>query len=417
MLSTDICIVGAGPAGAGAALKLSYLGIPSILLDKATFPRDKVCGDAISGKVTMQLQRLDPAMHDRFQALASNIDVWGIRFVPPNGKEVNIPFYGGSTEDRGPAPGHVNKRISFDNFLIDEIRKRDNIDLREATEVVGYEQLTDGWKVLLANGEQIKCRVLLSADGAHSRFSRYFAKQDKDNAHHAAAVRAYYQGVRGFQPEAQLIEFYFLPEINPGYFWIFPLPNGEANVGLGVRSDFIKKRRLNLKALLEEAISTTPELQERFANAKLMGKVVGYGLPLGSKKRRLSGHHYMLLGDAGYLVDPLTGEGIGNAFYSGFIAAEQAQQCLKNNRFDAKYMHAYDVRIDRVLRSEMRLSYRLQQLMRYTFFTNLISSIIRKNERFIELLRQMYSDSELRKDLIKPWFWFKLWWQKANTVK
>ena len=66
MIQADVCIVGAGPGGAATALKLSYLGIPSILIDKATFPRDKVCGDAISGKVTTLMSRLDPDMLKRF---------------------------------------------------------------------------------------------------------------------------------------------------------------------------------------------------------------------------------------------------------------------------------------------------------------------------------------------------------------
>ena len=75
MIETDVCIVGAGPGGAAAALKLSYLGIPCLILDKATFPRDKVCGDTVSGKVTTLLGRLDPAMLNRFRRQVSNIDV------------------------------------------------------------------------------------------------------------------------------------------------------------------------------------------------------------------------------------------------------------------------------------------------------------------------------------------------------
>ena len=82
---------------------------------------------------------------------------------------------------------------------------------------------------------------------------------------------------------------------------------------------------------------------------------------LDQKSVKLSGDHYMLVGDAAHLIDPLTGEGIGNAFYSGFIAAEQAIECLKANNFSTTFLTAYDKRIRRVLGSEMKLSYRIQR--------------------------------------------------------
>ena len=117
----------------------------------------------------------------------------------------------------------------------------------------------------------------------------------------------------------------------------------------------------------------------------------------------------MLLGDAGHLIDPLTGEGIGNAFYSGFIAAEQVVQCLEDQRYDAAYLKAYDARVDRVLRAEMRLSYQLQRIMQVQWLTNMITGFIASNPKIIELLCRMYTDFDLRKQLVRPWFWLKMW--------
>lgn len=408
MIETEVCIVGAGPGGASAALKLSYLGIPCLLLDKARFPRDKVCGDAVSGKVTLLLSRLDPAMLRRFRQQVTNIDVWGIRFIPPNGRELQIPFKIDYDKGVDEAPGYVMRRTDFDNFLIDEVNQRANIDFREGTEVKQYERSDNGWNLTTAAGEQISCRILLVADGAYSYFSRHIAGHAKENAHYAAALRAYYKGVTGFHHD-NFIELHFLPELNPGYFWIFPLPDGRANVGLGMRSDFVQKRRLNLRQVMEEVFENHPDIAARFEGAELEDKIVGYGLPLGSKQRSLSGDNYMLLGDAGHLIDPLSGEGIGNAFYSGFIAAEQVQQCLQEQRFDAEYLKAYDVRVDRVLRVEMRLSYQLQRIMQIQWLTNLITSFIANNPRVIELLCRMYTDFDLRKQLVRPWFWLKMW--------
>ncbi|NJC27283.1 NAD(P)/FAD-dependent oxidoreductase [Neolewinella antarctica] len=412
---TPIVIIGAGPAGAATALRLSYLNIPSVLIDKSDFPRDKICGDAISGKVPTLLNRLDPAIMDRFRKRFSPIDVWGIRFFPPSKKLIELPFKVGYERVPDAAPGYVSKREDFDMFLIEEVRRRENIELHLNTNVTKWQKTDGGYTIETKDGKKSwDCRLLVDAAGAHSRFSRKEAKQEVDHDHHAAAVRAYYKGVTGFHKD-NFIELHFLDKYNPGYFWIFPLPNGQANVGLGMRSDIVKRKQVNLREALDEIIAS-PEFCERFADAEQVDPTKGYGLPLGSKDRVLSGDNYLLTGDAGHLIDPLTGEGIGNAVYSGFIAAELAENCLKENRFDAEYLKAYDVRIERVLRTELRLSYRMQQIMQHKWLTNLLTGIVAANPKIIELLCRMYTDFELRKQLVKPTFWWKLFRAKSGKM-
>ncbi|MBC6995603.1 NAD(P)/FAD-dependent oxidoreductase [Neolewinella lacunae] len=411
---TNIAIIGAGPAGAATALRLSYLGIPCVLIDKAGFPRDKICGDALSGKVPTLLNRLDPAIMDRFRQRFRPVDVWGIRFYPPSKKLIELPFKVGYERIPDEAPGYVAKRLDFDAFLIEEVRRRPNIELHLNTEISSYEKTPTGYRIQAKDGGPAwECRLLIDASGAHSRFSRKEAGQEVDHDHYAAAVRAYYRGVTGFHPD-NFIELHFLEKYNPGYFWIFPLPGGQANVGLGMRSDIVKKKKINLREALDEIIAS-PDFAPRFANAEQIDPTAGYGLPLGSKERTLSGDNYLLTGDAGHLIDPLTGEGIGNATYSGFIAAELAEKCLAENRFDAAFLAAYDVRIARVLRTELRLSYRMQQIMQIKWLTNLLTGIVAANPKVIEVLCRMYTDFELRKQIVKPLFWWKLF--RAKTGK
>lgn len=413
MIQTNACIIGAGPGGAATALKLSYLGIPCVLIDKARFPRDKVCGDAISGKVTTLLNRLDPEILTRFNAEPMQVDVWGIKFVSPSMRELDIPFKPNYVRQAANAPGYVSKRLDFDNFLIEEVKRRDNIAFYEETEITEYERSARGWQVRSKDGQlRVDTRMLIVANGAYAAFSRHQAGLQKDNRHYAAAVRAYYQDVAALDQD-NFIELHFVKSLTPGYFWIFPLPNGQANVGLGMRSDILSRRKLNLKAELPQLLNEHPKLRKRFRNAKLVGDIKGFGLPLGSKKRVISGDHYMLVGDAGHLVDPLTGEGIGNAFYSGFIAAEQLQDCLAKNDFSAEILRAYDKRVDRVLGSEMRLSYRLQKMLMYPFLVNLLANIIAGNEKLLHVLSGMYNDFDLREKLVKPWFWLKMFFKKS----
>lgn len=413
--ATPIVIVGAGPAGAATALRLSYLDIPCVLIDKATFPRDKICGDALSGKVPTLLNRLDPAIMDRFRKRFTPIDVWGIRFYPPSKKLIELPFKVGYERVPDEAPGYVSKRMDFDAFLIEEVQRRENIELHLGTEIGDWEKSPEGYRVMTKDGnQQWECRLLIDAMGAHSKFSRQEAGQEVDHDHYAAAVRAYYKGITGFHPD-NFIELHFLEKYNPGYFWIFPLPNGEANIGLGMRSDIVKKKKVNLRKALDEIVAS-PEFRERFTEAEQIDPTAGYGLPLGSKERVLSGDNYLLVGDAGHLIDPLTGEGIGNATYSGFIAAELAEKCLAENRFDAEFLAAYDVRVARVLRTELRLSYRMQQIMQIKWLTNFLTGIVAANPKVIEVLCRMYTDFELRKQLVKPMFWWKLFRAKSGKM-
>ncbi len=403
---TPVCIVGAGPAGTSAALKLAYHGIPSILIDKAVFPRDKVCGDAISGKVTTLLNRLDPRIIQRFEGQPVKTDIWGLRFYAPNGIPMEIAFRAMPDSDLPGAPGYVSRRWDFDYFLVREVQRRPEVQVLLGRAVEGYERDARGWVVCLSGGDRVRCRLLLVADGAHSHFSRHVAGLLVDKRHYAGAVRAYYRGVEGTEGSS-FIELHFLEELTPGYFWIFPLPGGAANVGLGMRSDYIGRRRVHLRKAFEEVVGRHPVLARRFVRAERVGPLQGYGLPLGSGCRRRSGPHYMLLGDAAHLVDPLTGEGIGNAFYSGFIAADQAQACLAADNFSASFMQAYDRRIDRVLGGELRLSYQLQRLARYPAVVNVLARIIHGNRGLVDAISRMYTDFEYRKQLVNPLFWLR----------
>ena len=163
--------------------------------------------------------------------------------------------------------------------------------------------------------------MIIGADGAHSVVAKYLGTTTIERKHHSAGLRVYYENITSFHPD-RYIELYFFNEILPGYLWIFPLPDNKANVGIGMLSDTITKKKINLRETLEKLMRTHPALKERFQYARPLETVKGFGLPLGSKQRKISGDRILLAGDAASLIDPFSGEGIGNAIRSGRVAAE-----------------------------------------------------------------------------------------------
>ena len=402
---SEVLVLGAGPAGAAAAWRLAKGGQACTIVDKATFPRDKICGDALSGKVTTLLRRLDPESVKRLVATRAVEPVNGIRFGAPNGKLIEIPFSALGPVDPGQSPGFVSRRMDFDEFMVDELRRHDGVDLHLGVDVARIERDGEAWRLTSRDGAWAHtCRLLLVADGAQSKFAREVAGLDKRPAHHAGAVRAYMRGVTGYHPDGY-IELHFLREYLPGYFWTFPLPGGYSNVGLGMRTDKLKRRGISLREEVMRVVESHPLLRDRYAEAELEERVVGYPLPLGSKLRRASGDAYLVLGDAGHMIDPLTGEGIGNGMYAGIIAAEQALVSLRENDLSAAGLSDYDVRIRRVLGAEMEVSYKIQKSLGYPWIVNALANIIHGNPNAIRVLSRMYTDLELRAKIYRPTFW------------
>jgi geranylgeranyl reductase family protein len=402
MINTQVCIIGAGPAGTMAALRLAKEGIPFVILDKDTFPREKICGDALSGKVPHIIRRLSPDILQRLEERCKPLHSHGIRFVAPGGHVFDVPFIKDYDPKQHPVPGYTVKRELFDDFLIEEVRKVAGNNLMIGQKVLSAKSLNNGF-IVTAEKEMINSRILIDASGAKQSFSTDYTKPQALPKKTALAVRAYYEGVSGFHAR-NFIELYFLEEALPGYFWIFPLPEGMVNVGLGIRKDVVVKKKIKLSALMEEIITSHPLVAPRFIGARKISNAAAYHLPLGNPRFRISGSSYMLAGDAAHLVDPLTGEGVGNALYSGYIAAEQAISCLKEGRFDDSFMKAYDKRIKRVLGKEMKISANFQSLLKFKNMVKLIAKKADGNKHIPGLMSSMFTDLDHRKKLLNPIF-------------
>ena len=407
MQKTDVCIVGAGPSGTIAALFLAKFGINCTLVDKAIFPRDKICGDGISGWVVTILNELDKDLLNRLTKQPFLLPSFGIRLVAPNHKSLDLPFLEDNSTGSDIPPGFIGKRFDFDNFLIDEVKTKKEIELLENTEIIGYSKEKDGIRLRTSDETEIYSRIVLFSNGANSKFMQDPGGIYKSKSHIMTGLKSYYSGVTGFH-EQNYVELHFLKDILPGYFWIFPLPNGLANVGIGLDQERIKKKKLNLKNIMLEAIETVPYLKERFKDAEMVSRIQAFGLPLWDGKRFISGNHYILTGDAASLIDPVTGEGMGHAAISGMYAAEQCKRSLESNDFSANFMRNYDKQVYNRIGKELKISSKIVHFIKYPWLFNMVVNKANNSSLLKEKLTLAMTDLEVRKELNNPLLYLKI---------
>lgn len=409
-LKAPVIIVGAGPAGAGTSIYLSKAGIPHIIIEKETFPRDKVCGDGCSGKTAFVLRKANPSwLHEIYRQEADYLPSKGIIFVAPNGKPLTIP-YGEHKIPGEPAPGFTATRLKFDNFLFSKLDKNYATIFQKAS-IQSVERNGNKVTVIFVQDGttyEAEADMIVGADGDKSIVRKTLLNAHASPKAYTVGLRAYYSGVTEMHKE-NYIELHFLPELLPGYFWIFPLPNGMANVGVGILSERIRTKKINLREQMLRAIEVNPTISHRFKNAKLEGKIQGWGLPMCIEQLPVSGDHFLLTGDAASLVDPFSGEGIGNALYSGMVAAEAIQQSLEQKRFDASFLKEhYDDSLYRRLAAELKISKAMQRLCNYPWIFNFVANKASKSPSLSNTISNMFTDLDLRDKIRKPSFYLKI---------
>ncbi|HID39941.1 MAG TPA: geranylgeranyl reductase family protein [Calditrichaeota bacterium] len=400
----DLIIVGAGPAGSGTALYAAQNGLSVLLLDKAQFPRDKICGDAISGKSMMVLKELG-LLEEAKKLPSAYID--SVIFGSPTFKTVQIALQ--ANKKKGLPPGLVIRREIFDAFLFDNASKavetvKENFEVNALVPTDGKVSGVLGKDLNNGVTLQFKGKIIIGADGFNSIVARSTQCFDNNPEHWVVALRQYYKNVKGLDKQ---VELHYLDEVQPGYLWIFPAGNGWANVGVGMLQDTLKRHNINLKRILKEAIEN-PVFRDRFAEAKAVEKPRGWNLPVGSLHRKNHGHGFMLLGDAAGLIDPFTGEGIGNALFSAKIAAQTAREAVNANDFSENFLSRYDQELWNALGNELALSSKLQRIGRNRFLLNMVINKASRNKEIREIISGMMADQVPKTKLTNPLFYLRV---------
>ena len=309
--TVDVAVVGAGPAGAAAALAARRAGASVLLLDKADFPRDKPCGDGIAADAVDVLAGLGvTGVTDGYPAVER------LRLIAPGGAEVARPL---------PRPAHTVPRRVFDERLV-RAAVAQGAELRRHT-VRTVRPEPDG--VLL--DDRIRARVVIGADGAGSVVRRALGHPVNPDGHLAIAIRGYAPAVG----HEQLIRT--TSARWPAYAWSFPIGDGSANVGYG---ETLRGTPLTKAYLLER-------LAELLPGGPPTG-VRAHHLPLSTHRPPPGRGPVLLAGDALSLINPFTGEGIFYAVLSGALAGAAA--AAGPDRAAARYAAAFRSRLGRHLR-------------------------------------------------------------------
>lgn len=401
----DVIIVGGGPAGTTAALYAQRQGLSAILLEKEKFPRDKICGEALSGKTVTLLREL--GLHDEVAQLPGII-INRILFGSPDHTNLIIDLRNSALNQI--PDGFVIRRTIFDHFMfrkaqaaIDECHDGFAVTdiLVEDGKVYGVRGHGEGSQTEI----EYRANLVIGADGYKSIVLRKLGHYKHEADHICVALRQYHRNVGGLTDQ---IELHYVDEVIPGYFWIFPLEDGYANVGIGMLHRHMKDYKVDLKAALQAAIDS-PAFRGRFAEAEVLEEPVGWNLPIGSKRRVMSGDGFMLLGDAAGLVDPFTGEGIGNAFFSAKYAMEAARLAKESGDYSAAFLKKnYDKVVWDTVGPELRLSRRLQKIGQYRFLLNFVIRKAAGNKELANLIAGMIANEVPKEKLTNPFFYLKL---------
>ncbi|OKH77357.1 menaquinone reductase [Mycolicibacterium sp.] len=311
-IKSDVVVVGAGPAGSAAAAWAARAGHEVTVIDAAQFPRDKACGDGLTPRAVAELERLGMGPW-----LDTRIRHHGLR-MSGFGADVEVPWPGPSF----PSTSSAVPRTELDD-RIRSVAADDGAKMLLGVKAVDARHDSAGRveSVLLDDGGAVRCKTLIVADGARSTLGRVLGRTWHKETVYGVAIRGYITTPRADEPWITSHLELRSPEgqVLPGYGWIFPLGNGEVNIGVGALATAKRPADAALRPLMSYYTSLRRE-EWGFTGEPRAG--LSALLPMGGAVSGVAGPNWMLIGDAAACVNPLNGEGIDYGLETGRLAAE-----------------------------------------------------------------------------------------------
>jgi geranylgeranyl reductase family protein len=312
---TDVLVVGAGPAGSAAAAWAARGGADVVLADAAVFPRDKTCGDGLTPRAMGELDQLGLGNWVRSKGRNRGLRAAGF------GQELLLPWPGGSLPDHGGAV----PRTELDARIRD-VALESGAQSLEGARAVDVER--DGDRVSAVvfrrpdeSTTTVRCRRLVVADGARSPLGRVLGREWHRDTAYGVAARGY---IRSGRSDDEWISSHLElrgseGELLSGYGWVFPLGDGEVNVGVGTLATERRPADVRLRSLLE---LYTDQRREEWQFDGAVRAPASALLPMGGAVSGVAGRNWALIGDAAGCVNPLNGEGIDYGLETGRSVVE-----------------------------------------------------------------------------------------------
>jgi menaquinone-9 beta-reductase len=310
VLAADVVVIGGGPAGSAAAIGLARAGRDVTLVDRARFPRDKVCGDGITTGALRLLE--DLGLQPRRVASWQRVDDVIVR--GPAGPQVTFPLPRG----RGTYAA-VARRADLDTALLDEARVA-GVKVLDGHACVAAREHDDRVAIGVEGVGELTAAYAVAADGMWSPTRKHLGLAAPGYRGDWHAFRQYFGGVG--PRAARDLYVWFEPDLLPGYAWSFPLPGGRANVGFGIVRGERVERVQDMAAIWRDLL-VRPHIRGVLGEgAEPEAPHRAWPIPARIDEAVLTGRRTLFVGDAAAASDRLTGEGIGQALLSGILAAE-----------------------------------------------------------------------------------------------
>ena len=329
----DVVVVGAGPGGSATAAYLAQHGLDVVLLEKATFPRDKICGDGLTPRAVKELVSLgvDTTGWQRTQGLR----------IKGGGHTLTLDW---PTTRTFPGYGMVRTRAQFDEALARHAQQR-GARLLEATSVTEPIRDERTGRVVgvqakrldsrgRATGETyaVRAPIVVASDGVSSRLATAVGREKREDRVMGVAVRAYYKTPRQDDYLESHLELWTRDDagnrrLMPGYGWLFPLEDGRTNVGLGILDTSEAFGKTDYKDVMRRWVEDI-DADWHLTHDESAGPIRGAALPMGFNRAPLYADGLLLVGDAGGMVNPFNGEGIDYALEAARVGSEIIAQAL-----------------------------------------------------------------------------------------